>query len=57
MHPNPPFEWTDRAEMLAFVAERAFAHIFVAAPDGPRVAHAPVLVTGEGKAQFHLARR
>ena len=57
MHPNPSFDWTDRDEMLAFVATRGFAHIFVAGADGPRVAHAPLLVTGDGKAQFHLARR
>ena len=56
MHPNSIFDWTDQAEMLAFVAERGFAHIFAAGADGLRVAHAPLLIV-EGKAQFHLARR
>ena len=57
MHPNPAFDWTDQAEMLAFVAERGFAHIFAGSPDGPRVAHAPLLITADKKVQFHLARR
>ena len=56
MHPNSAFDWTDRAEMLAFVAERGFAHIFAIGAQGPRVAHAPLLIA-DGKAQFHLARR
>ena len=34
MHPNSVSDWTDRGEMLAFVAERGFAHIFVAGADG-----------------------
>lgn len=42
--------------MLAFVAERAFAHLFAATPEGPRVAHVPLIVTGDGALRFHLAR-
>lgn len=57
MHPNKVFDWTDRAEMLRFVADRAFAHIFTASPDGLFVVHAPVLVTDGGKIWFHVARR
>ncbi len=56
MHPNAHFAWTDIAAMRAFVTARAFAHIFVQTPDGPLVAHAPVVVTAEGNLQFHLAR-
>ncbi|HEX3423642.1 MAG TPA: FMN-binding negative transcriptional regulator [Sphingomicrobium sp.] len=56
MHPNPAFEWTDENEMLQFVRERSFAHIFIAASGELGVVHAPVLVVG-GKIQFHLARR
>jgi transcriptional regulator len=56
MHPNAHFAWTDTAAMRAFVAERAFAHIFAQTPDGPMVAHAPVIVTPAGDLQFHLAR-
>jgi transcriptional regulator len=57
MHPNHAFDWADRGEMLAFVAERGFAHIFVAGSDGLRAAHAPLLITAAGRIQFHLARR
>ncbi len=55
MHPAPAFRWTDEPAMLAFVAEHAFARVFAATPAGPRVAHAPVLVTPEGRLRFHLA--
>ncbi len=57
MHPNKVFDWTDRAEMLRFVADRAFAHIFTAVPEGLFVVHAPLLVTQCGKIWFHVARR
>ena len=56
MHPNPVFEWTDRLEMLRFLDEQSFAHIFTAASGKLGVVHAPVLVA-QGKIQFHLARR
>ena len=57
MHPGPAFEWADTAEMLDFVSARGFAHLFVAGAEGPRVAHAPLLVLDEGRIQFHLAKR
>ena len=57
MHPNKVFDWTNRAEMLRFADERAFAHIFTASEDGLFVVHAPVLVTEAGKIRFHVARR
>ena len=57
MHPNRAFDWQDREQMLAFVAERAFAHIFTAASEGMFVVHAPVLVTERGSLLFHVARR
>lgn len=56
MHPNAHFAWTDIAAMHAFVTARAFGHIFTQTPDGPMVAHAPVVVTADGNLQFHLAR-
>lgn len=56
MHPNRAFHWSDREAMLDFVAEVAFAHIFALTPNGPRVAHAPVMVTPQGHLRFHLAR-
>ena len=57
MHPNQAFAWTDREEMLRFVAGQAFAHIFTAAEEGLFVAHVPVLVTENGRVRFHTARR
>ena len=54
MHPNTAFAWADEEEMLEFVRRRSFAHIFASGPSGPRVAHAPLHVTDDGKVQFHL---
>jgi transcriptional regulator len=56
VHPNRAFQSSDREALLRLVAELAFAHIFAMTPAGPRVAHAPVLVTPEGHLRFHLAR-
>jgi transcriptional regulator len=56
MHPNPAFRTSDRALMESFVAEIGFGMIFAATPDGPRVAHTPLLSNGKGAVQFHLAR-
>lgn len=57
MHPNRAFDWTSRDEMLEFVSKRAFAHIFTSSVEGLFVAHAPMIVTGEARLQFHLSRR
>ena len=57
MHPNRAFDWQDRQQMLGFVAERVFAHIFTAANEGMFVVHAPVLVTEHESLLFHVARR
>ena len=57
MHPNKVFDWTDRAEMLRFADDRAFAHIFTACESGLFVVHVPVMVTSAGKVWFHVARR
>lgn len=56
MHPNVGFSWDDREEMLGFVAERAFAHIFTASAAGQYVVHAPLLVA-DTEIRFHVARR
>ena len=53
MHPSPLYRWDDDAA-LAFVAEMSFAHVFAQTPDGPRVAHVPVIVDGQ-RLRFHLA--
>ena len=56
MHPNKSFAWNDREEMLQFVSERAFAHIFVASGDARAVVHAPILVIDQDRVQFHVFR-
>lgn len=57
MHPNRAFAWEGRDELLNFIAERSFAHIFTSSDSGLFVVHAPVLVTSEGRVRFHVARR
>lgn len=54
MHPNPAFR-TEAATLLDRAAAIGFAHLFVATPDGPMVAHAPVTRHGD-ELWFHLAR-
>ncbi|MFC3711998.1 FMN-binding negative transcriptional regulator [Sphingoaurantiacus capsulatus] len=56
MQPNRRFHWGDKDALLTFVAEVSFAHLFAMTPDGPRVAHAPLVVTRAGNLRFHLAR-
>ncbi|MBS3931491.1 MAG: FMN-binding negative transcriptional regulator [Sphingomonadales bacterium] len=60
MHPNSAFRHPDRALLESLVEEVGFGMVFAATPDGPRVAHVPLLWTGANDSgaalQFHLAR-
>lgn len=56
MHPNAAFRTDDRALLEALLTEIAFGMVFLTTPDGPRVAHVPLVHTGDGAVQFHLAR-
>lgn len=56
MHPNSAFRHDDRALLEALIEEVGFGMVFATTPDGPRVAHTPVLYTRDGALQFHLAR-
>jgi transcriptional regulator len=66
MHPDPAFRWPksandhqdadERAALEAMIADIGFGMVFAETPDGPRVAHVPVLSTGDGALQFHLSR-
>lgn len=56
MHPNRAFEWTDTDEMLRFVADQSFAHIFTASSGQLFAVHEPVVVL-DGRVQFHVSRR
>lgn len=59
MHPNPAFRSEDRALFAALIAETGFGMVFLTTPDGPRVAHVPLLLvqseSGAGTLRFHLA--
>lgn len=61
MHPNPLYRSDDRQLCEGLIAEIGFGMVFAQTPDGPRVAHTPLLSTGDGPektwaVQFHLAR-
>lgn len=56
MHPNPLFRSDDRAALEALIDTVGFGMVFAATPDGPRVAHVPLVSDGRGRIRFHLAR-
>lgn len=57
MHPNPKFRPPQGDLPALVVREIAFAGIFAGTPDGPRVAHAPVVLSEDAATlQFHLSR-
>ena len=56
MHPNPLFRIEDRALLESLIEEIGFGQVFAQTPDGPRVAHVPLVSTGDGAIHFHLAR-
>lgn len=56
MHPSPAFRHDDRALFEQLIREIGFGMVFAAMPDGPRVAHVPLVSTGDGAVQFHLSR-
>ena len=55
MHPNPAFRPAGSTALLEQAAAIGFAHICVAAADGPMVVHAPVTRHGDAL-RFHVAR-
>jgi transcriptional regulator len=56
MHPNALFRVDDRALLESLIEEIGFGMVFAETPDGPRVAHVPLVSTGNGTLHFHLAR-
>ena len=56
MHPNSLFRIEDRALLESLIEEIGFGTVFAQTPDGPRVAHVPLVSTGAGAIHFHLAR-
>jgi transcriptional regulator len=55
MHPNRKFHIADREAMADLVRELGFGVLFVAAAEGPRAVHIPVLLDGE-RLLFHVSR-
>lgn len=57
MHPNSAFRPKQDGLAELLVREIGFAAVFASTPDGPRVAHAPVVLSDDRTTlQFHLAR-
>lgn len=56
MHPDPKFRVTP-ADCAGIARDLAFAHIFVSAPSGIAVMHAPVTLVDETHLHFHVSRR
>lgn len=56
MHPHPAFRWEDRDAMRDMVRAIGFGALFAATPDGPRVAHVPVVWLDDNTIACHLAR-
>ncbi|MDF7773717.1 FMN-binding negative transcriptional regulator [Sphingomonas sp. AOB5] len=56
MHPNPKFRWEDRDAIREFVRAAGFGALFAATPDGPRVAHVPVVWLDDDTLGLHIAR-
>ena len=56
MHPNQHFRHEDQSFHKSLIDRIGFGMVFCETPDGPRVAHTPMLQTETGKIRFHLAR-
>ena len=56
MHPNAAFRHQDRNLLELLIEQIGFGMVFAQTPDGPRVAHVPLMLTEGGALQFHLAR-
>lgn len=56
MHPNPAYRHADRALLEDIVEQVGFGTVFASTPDGPRVAHVPIVSTRDGAIQFHMAK-
>ncbi len=55
MHPAAAFRHGDRQLHETLIGEIGFGMVFAQTPDGPRVAHTPLVYTGDGAVQFHLS--
>jgi len=56
VHPDPTFGWRDQQALRAFVGAHRFGMLFAQTPDGPVVAHIPVVWLDDRRIGFHLSR-
>lgn len=61
MHPDPAFRpnstpTEDRALYESLIQKVGFGMVFATTSDGPRVAHVPLVSTGDATLHFHLSR-
>lgn len=56
MHPHPAFRWEDRPAIRDLVRDIGFGTLFVATPDGPRVAQVPVVWLDADTLGLHVSR-
>lgn len=56
MHPNAAFRWEDQNAMRLFAQNIGFGMLFMTTPDGPRVAHLPLVFLADDSIGFHMAR-
>jgi transcriptional regulator len=56
LHPDPQFSWRDQHELRAFIKASPFGMLFAQTPDGPAVAHVPVVWLDDRRIGFHLSR-
>ncbi|WP_342250854.1 FMN-binding negative transcriptional regulator [Sphingomonas sp. OTU376] len=56
MHPHPAFRWEDRPAIRDLVRDIGFGALFASTPEGPRVAHVPVVWLDDDTLAFHVSR-
>jgi len=56
VHPNPAFRQDDPDLFARIVGDVGFGMVFLTTPDGPRVAHTPLIMGDNATIGFHLAR-
>ncbi|MEO1047190.1 MAG: FMN-binding negative transcriptional regulator [Pseudomonadota bacterium] len=56
MHPAPAFRHANSDYHDRIIRETGFANLFTMTPEGPRVAHTPVVLHPGRRLRFHLAR-
>jgi transcriptional regulator len=56
MHPNPLYHGDDRPAIEAMIAQIGVGTVFLQTPAGPRAARTPLVMGGQNRIHFHLAK-